>query len=176
MYINDPSSNISDKHVNEPIHLFSPTAVPPYSQFITHIVKLSDQQASIFFQQELKIAEATERKKVVDAVIYTSIDEWVWKLGCAMLFGTSCELADRMKIVRCMRGQVVELTTNCYGTHVLQKALDSAVWFHASSHIIKLLIVSELLLGDPFSTLLNKRSAHVWSKIIWALLAPLIFA
>jgi pumilio RNA-binding family len=118
-----------------------------------------------------------------------------------------CELADRMKIVQCMRfvkfllyalfrpqsfpcrGRVVELATNCYGTHVLQKALDceedvrvsfpiAAVWFRLS-HIIKLLVVSELLLGDPSSTLLNKHSAHVWSKIMeltWTPPAPPIFA
>ncbi|KAF8524781.1 hypothetical protein JB92DRAFT_2826974 [Gautieria morchelliformis] len=139
-----------------PIHLFSPTAVPPYSQFITRIVKLSDQQASIFFQQELKIAEATERKKVVDAVIYTSIDEWVWKLGCATLFGTSWDKSLNLPRI------------------ATEPMLCRKHW--TVRRMFRLLIVSELLLGDPFSTLLNKHSAHVWSKIIWALLAPPIFA
>ena len=44
------------------------------------------------------------------------------------------------------RGRVVELATNCYGCHVLQKALDC-------EEDIRLLIVSELLLGDPAQTL-----------------------
>ena len=57
------------------------------------------------------------------------------------------------------RGRVVELATNCYGCHVLQKALDC-------EEDIRLLIVSELLLGDPAQTLVNKHASHVWSKVI----------
>ena len=57
-----------------------------------------------------------------------------------------------------IRGNVVELATNCYGCHVLQKALDC-------EEDIRLLIVSELLLGDPAKTLINKHASHVWSKV-----------
>jgi hypothetical protein len=56
------------------------------------------------------------------------------------------------------RGRVVELAMNCYGCHVLQKALDC-------EEDIRLLIVSELLLGDPAQTLVNKHASHVWSKV-----------
>ncbi len=56
------------------------------------------------------------------------------------------------------RGRVVELATNCYGCHVLQKALDC-------EEEVRLLIVSELLLGDPAQTLVNKHASHVWSKV-----------
>jgi hypothetical protein len=56
------------------------------------------------------------------------------------------------------RGRVVDLATNCYGCHVLQKALDC-------EEDIRLLIVSELLLGDPALTLVNKHASHVWSKV-----------
>jgi len=56
------------------------------------------------------------------------------------------------------RGRVVELATNCYGCHVLQKALDC-------EEDIRLLIVSELLLGDPAQTFVNKHASHVWSKV-----------
>ena len=55
-------------------------------------------------------------------------------------------------------GRVVELATNCYGCHVLQKALDC-------EEEVRLLIVSELLLGDPAQTLVNKHASHVWSKV-----------
>ncbi|KAF8555086.1 ARM repeat-containing protein [Imleria badia] len=71
-----------------------------------------------------------------------------------------------------MRSRVVELATNCYGCHVLQKALDC-------EEDIRLLIVSELLLGDPALTLVNKHASHVWSKIMelsWTPPAPPIFA
>ena len=56
-------------------------------------------------------------------------------------------------------GRVVELATNCYGCHVLQKALDC-------EEEVRLLIVSELLLGDPAQTLVNKHASHVWSKVL----------
>jgi hypothetical protein len=81
---------------------------------------------------------------------------------------------ERKKIVACMRyfflcspdslvhasrrGRIVELATNCYGCHVLQKALDC-------EEDIRLAIVSELLLGDPSLTLVNKHASHVWSKV-----------
>lgn len=55
-------------------------------------------------------------------------------------------------------GRVVELATNCYGCHVLQKALDC-------EEDVRLLIVSELLRGDPAQTLVNKHASHVWSKV-----------
>lgn len=61
-------------------------------------------------------------------------------------------------IVIASRGHVVELATNCYGCHVLQKALDC-------EEDIRLLIVSELLLCDPAKTLINKHASHVWSKV-----------
>ena len=56
------------------------------------------------------------------------------------------------------RGRIVELATNCYGCHVLQKALDC-------EEDIRYLIVRELLLGDPAQTLTNKHASHVWSKV-----------
>lgn len=60
------------------------------------------------------------------------------------------------------RGRVVELASNCYGCHVLQKALDC-------EEDIRLLIVSELILGDPAQTLVNKHASHVWSKVCFVL-------
>lgn len=61
-------------------------------------------------------------------------------------------------LILCPSGRVVELATNCYGCHVLQKALDC-------EEEVRLLIVSELLLGDPAQTLVNKHASHVWSKV-----------
>ena len=62
------------------------------------------------------------------------------------------------------RGRIVDLATNCYGCHVLQKALDC-------EEDIRLLIVSELLLGDPAQTLVNKHASHVWSKVLHSVVA-----
>ena len=65
---------------------------------------------------------------------------------------------DTESISASFRGRIVELACNCYGCHVLQKALDC-------EEEVRLLIVSELLLGDPAQTLVNKHASHVWSKV-----------
>lgn len=50
------------------LRLLQPTSQPPYDLFVQRIVKSSDQQASIFLQQKLKIADGLERMKIVDAI------------------------------------------------------------------------------------------------------------
>ncbi|KAG6825804.1 hypothetical protein H0H92_002386, partial [Tricholoma furcatifolium] len=55
----------------EPINFLSllhPSSSPPYALFVHCIIKSSDQQASIFLQQKLKVADADERAKIVDAI------------------------------------------------------------------------------------------------------------
>jgi hypothetical protein len=55
----------------EPINFLSllhPSSSPPYHVFVARIIKSSDQQASIFLQQKLKVAEIDERAKIVDAI------------------------------------------------------------------------------------------------------------
>ncbi|KAI0347912.1 ARM repeat-containing protein [Trametopsis cervina] len=163
---------------HEPINFLSllhPSSSPPYELFVGRIIKSSDQQASIFLQQKLKVADTDERAKIVDAICTRGFDMMAHRFGnwavqrCLEAPATAKE---RRKIVDCMRGRVVELATNCYGCHVLQKALDC-------EEEVRLVIVSELLLGDPAQTLVNKHASHVWSKIMeltWTPPAPPIFA
>ncbi|KAJ3500658.1 hypothetical protein NLJ89_g9698 [Agrocybe chaxingu] len=180
---------------HEPINFLSllhPSSSPPYHVFVARIIKSSDQQASIFLQQKLKVADIEERAKIVDAICARGFEMMAHRFGnwavqrCLEAASTPEE---RRKIVSCMRydflqllshgleissnrGRIVELATNCYGCHVLQKALDC-------EEDIRLLIVSELLLGDPAQTLVNKHASHVWSKIMelsWTPPAPPIFA
>ncbi|EIN14314.1 ARM repeat-containing protein [Punctularia strigosozonata HHB-11173 SS5] len=163
---------------NDPINFLSllhPSSSPPYHLFVTRIIKSSDQQASIFLQQKLKVANLEERHKIVDAICTRGYEMMAHRFGnwavqrCLEAATTADE---RRKIASCMRGRVVELATNCYGCHVLQKALDC-------EEDIRFLIVSELLLGDPAQTLVNKHASHVWSKIMeltWSSPAPPIFA
>ncbi|KAG6335011.1 hypothetical protein ID866_4078 [Astraeus odoratus] len=165
-------------HAHEPINFLSllhPSSSPPYHVFVARIIKSSDQQASIFLQQKLKVADVEERHKIVDAICARGFEMMSHRFGnwavqrCLEAVATPEE---RRKIVACMRGRVVELATNCYGCHVLQKALDC-------EEDIRLLIVSELLLGKPALTLTNKHASHVWSKIMeltWTPPAPPIFA
>lgn len=50
------------------LRLLQPSAHPPYDLFVHRIVKSSDQQASIFLQQKLKMADGLERMRIVDAI------------------------------------------------------------------------------------------------------------
>ncbi|KAL1752153.1 armadillo-type protein [Schizophyllum commune] len=173
------SSHVSSSP-HEPINFLSllhPSSSPPYHVFVSRIIKSSDQQASIFLQQKLKVADATERGKIVDAICARGFEMMAhrqvfgnWAVQRCLEAAATAE--ERRKIVTCMRGRIVELATNCYGCHVLQKALDC-------EEDIRLLIVSELLHGDPAQTLVNKHASHVWSKIMelsWTPPAPPIFA
>ncbi|KAI6031156.1 hypothetical protein PISMIDRAFT_443300 [Pisolithus microcarpus 441] len=163
---------------HEPINFLSllhPSSSPPYHVFVARIIKTSDQQASIFLQQKLKVADVEERHKIVDAICARGFEMMSHRFGnwaVQRCLDAAATPEERRKIVACMRGRVVDLATNCYGCHVLQKALDC-------EEDIRLLIVSELLLGDPAQTLTNKHASHVWSKIMeltWTPPAPPIFA
>ncbi|KAJ3739338.1 armadillo-type protein [Lentinula detonsa] len=179
---NSPPSPLFSDHVRpssdpQPINFLSllhPSSSPPYHSFVSRIIKSSDQQASIFLQQKLKVADVAERAKIVDSICARGFEMMAHRFGnwavqrCLEAASTAEE---RKKIASCMRGRIVELATNCYGCHVLQKALDC-------EEDIRLLIVSELLLGDPAQTLVNKHASHVWSKIMeltWTPPAPPIF-
>ncbi|KAJ3813702.1 armadillo-type protein [Lentinula aff. lateritia] len=171
------SSQLHQQSLAHPINFLSllhPSSSPPYHSFVSRIIKSSDQQASIFLQQKLKVADIAERSKIVDAICARGFEMMAHRFGnwavqrCLEAAFTPDE---RKKIASCMRGRIVELATNCYGCHVLQKALDC-------EEDIRLLIVSELLLGDPAQTLVNKHASHVWSKIMeltWTPPAPPIF-
>ena len=50
------------------LSLLHPSSSPPYPLFVSRIIKSSDQQASIFLQQKLKVADGEERGKIVDAI------------------------------------------------------------------------------------------------------------
>ncbi|KAF8640907.1 hypothetical protein AX17_000555 [Amanita inopinata Kibby_2008] len=178
LIFNQPTSTQHSASAHEPINFLSllhPSSSPPYHVFVARIIKSSDQQASIFLQQKLKVADVEERAKIVDAICARGFEMMAHRFGnwavqrCLEAASTSEE---RRKIVSCMRGRIVDLATNCYGCHVLQKALDC-------EEDIRLLIVSELLLGDPAQTLVNKHASHVWSKVMelsWTPPAPPIFA
>ncbi|KAG6913324.1 hypothetical protein DXG01_007731, partial [Tephrocybe rancida] len=110
--------------------------------------------------QKLKVADTEERGKIVDAICARGFEMMAHRFGnwaVQRCLEAASAPDERRKMVECMRGRVVELATNCYGCHVLQKALDC-------EEDIRLLIVTELLLGDPAQTLVNKHASHVWSK------------
>jgi len=56
------------------LSLLHPSSCPPYHVFVARIIKASDQQASIFLQQKLKVADVDERAKIVDAICANGFD------------------------------------------------------------------------------------------------------
>ncbi|KAJ7266037.1 armadillo-type protein [Mycena rebaudengoi] len=138
------------------------------------IIKSADQQASIFLHQKLKVGSSSALPFLFPFPLPSLLSAFLpptstsirgemmmhrfgnWAVQCCLEAATSPE--ERRKIVACMRGRIVDFATNCYGYHVLQKVLDCEdeedFW----------LIVSELLRGDPATTLVNKHASHVWSK------------
>ncbi|KAJ7187431.1 ARM repeat-containing protein [Mycena pura] len=152
------------------LSLLHPSSSPPYPTFVARIIKSADQQASIFLQQKLKVAGPEERARIVDAICAWGAEMMHrfgnWAVQRCLEAATGPE--ERRKIVGCMRGRIVDLATNCYGCHVLQKALDC-------EEEVRLLIVSELLMGDPAQTLVNKHASHIM-ELSWTPPAPPIFA
>ncbi|KAB5587896.1 Meiotic coiled-coil protein 2 [Ceratobasidium theobromae] len=182
----------TEQALNEPVNflrLLQPSSQPPYGLFVTRIVKNSDQQASIFLQQKLKAANSEEgRRPIVDAIVEHGFEMMTNRFGnwaVQRCLEAPCMPKERKRVADVMqcvlstclavadwnRGRVIELATNCYGTHVVQKALDCA-------EPIRIMVVSEMLQGDLAATLMNKHASHVWTKIMelsWSDPAPPIF-
>ncbi|CAG7853689.1 Meiotic coiled-coil protein 2 [Serendipita indica DSM 11827] len=144
------------------LQLLQPNSKPPYHVLVHRIVKRSDQQASIFIQQKLKNAHPDERARIVSAIAERGLEMMQGRFGnwCVQrCLESPCTKEERMKVLACMIGHVVELATNCYGTHVVQKALECEEEFRR-------VIVTELLNNDPAYTLTSKHCSHVWAKVM----------
>ncbi|KAH7339047.1 armadillo-type protein [Rhizoctonia solani] len=169
---------VAEIGLNEPVNflrLLQPTSQPPYGLFVARIVKNSDQQASIFLQQKLKAANSEDaRRPIMDAIVEHGIDMMMNRFGnwaIQRCLEAPCTPRERRRMADVMRGRVIELATNCYGTHVVQKALDCA-------EPVQMMVVSEMLQGDLAATLMNKHASHVWTKIMelsWSDPVPPIF-
>ncbi|KAJ7029120.1 hypothetical protein C8F04DRAFT_1265341 [Mycena alexandri] len=146
------------------LSLVQPASSPLYTTFASRIIETADPQANIFLQQNLEVEGAEERGRIVDVICARGGGEMMMHRRVRQLGGTGLEAAagpeERRKIVACMRyvlfqapnwtvlrsSRVVDLDTNCYGCHVLQR----------------------LLMGDPVQTLIMELS--------WTPPAPPLFA
>ncbi|KAJ7703824.1 armadillo-type protein [Mycena metata] len=134
---------------------------PPHSS-----PALADQQSSIFLHHKLKVASPEERARIIDAICARG-EEMImhrnWTVQRCLEGTTGPE--ERRQIVACMRYVVflppatVDFATNCYGYHVLHKALNC-------KEEVYILIVPELPRGDPATTLVNEHASHVWTPPI----------
>ncbi|KAJ7914180.1 hypothetical protein B0H13DRAFT_1873253 [Mycena leptocephala] len=160
----------------------SPSSTPPYPA-AHHQERGSEAPSGFFLRSFLplppfplpsrppaflpQVAGPKELARIVDAICGRSGEMMLhrnWAVRRCLEVATGSE--ERRKIVACMRGRIVDLATNYYGYYVLQKALD------CKEEEVRLLIVSGLLRGDPATTLANKHSSHVWSKITELSWAP----
>ncbi|KAJ7791155.1 armadillo-type protein [Mycena olivaceomarginata] len=164
---------------------------PPPRRAPLHIIKGADQQASVFLHRKLKVGSSSALPFLFPSspsLPFLLLSSHKWRApphrrrhlrarwgddDTSRCLEAATGPEERCKIVACMRGRIADLPTNCYGYHVLQKALD------CKEEEICLLIVSEVLRCDPATTLVNKHASHVLSKITeisWARPAPPIFA
>ncbi|RDB15678.1 Meiotic coiled-coil protein 2 [Hypsizygus marmoreus] len=85
MYQSQPQQlSSTPMHSHEPINFLSllhPSSSPPYHVFVERIIKSSDQQASIFLQQKLKVADLEERAKIVDAICARGFEMMAHRFG-----------------------------------------------------------------------------------------------
>jgi hypothetical protein len=65
------------------------------------------------------------------------------------------------------RGHIIELATNQYGAIVIQNCLDY-------EDEIKLLVISELFVGNPAGTLTDRYAINVWIKVCGTSVLPQI--
>ncbi|KAJ7824084.1 hypothetical protein B0H14DRAFT_3469602 [Mycena olivaceomarginata] len=172
--------NSLSHYLNDRDHARAPYQLPfpsPPRRTPLRIIKSTDQQANIFrwvlpplfpssspFPPPFlpQVAGPEELARIVDAICArggggdddASVRFSNWAVQRCLEAATGPE--ERRKIVSCMRARIVHLAMNCYGYYVFQKALDCEE--------VCLLIVSELLRGDPATTLVNKYVSRVWIK------------
>ncbi|KAJ7430634.1 hypothetical protein B0H11DRAFT_1942736 [Mycena galericulata] len=108
---------------------FCPASSLLHATFVVRIIKNAYQQASIFLQKKSK-CDLDERAGIVD-----------------MLCAHGGKMIDH----------IVDLTTDCYSCHILQKMLDC-------EEEVRPLIISELLMNNSAQTLVDKHASHVWGK------------
>lgn len=128
---------------------------------IDKVICQCDQQASLFLQQKLKLATATQRHEIVDAIVHHSHPLMVNRFGNFLVqrcfeYGTKDQVD---AIANAIRGNVVDLSMDMFGCHVVQKAFDCV------DEDYKAAMVKELLCRIP-ETVNHRFSCHVWQKLL----------
>jgi hypothetical protein len=132
----------------------------------------SDQQASLFLQQKLKLATPVQKHEIVDTIVRHSYPLMINRFGNFLVqrcfeYGTKDQI-DRISTA--IRGNVVNLSIDMFGCHVVQKAFDCV------DEEVKVAMVKELLCRIP-ETVSHRFACHVWQKLLeirWKGPAPVI--
>ena len=139
---------------------------------IEKVVCQSDQQASLFLQQKLKLATPVQKFEIINAIVENCYPLMVNRFGNFLVqrcfeYGTK-EQVDG--IANGIRGNVVALSMDMFGCHVVQKAFDCV------DEDYKAAMVKELLCRIP-ETVSHRFACHVWQKLLeirWEGAAPVI--
>lgn len=131
---------------------------PP--EVVMRIVRDTDQQASIFLQQKLKVCTPEHRFELVEAIVAQAYPLMINRFGNFLIqrcfeHGTPAQV---IKIANAIRGNTLNLSMDSFGCHVIQKAFD------AVPEEYKAIMVHELLRRIP-ETVIHRYACHVWQKL-----------
>ena len=132
----------------------------------------SDQQASLFLQQKLKLATHAQKHEIIDTIIRHCHRLMINRFGNFLVqrcfeYGTKDQID---QISNSIAGNVVNLSMDMFGCHVVQKAFDCV------DEEVKVAMVKELLCRIP-ETVSHRFACHVWQKLLeirWKEPAPVI--
>lgn len=127
---------------------------------VKRIILNNDQQASIFLQQKLKTASAEQKNGIINATIEQSFKLMINRFGNFLIqrcfeYGTPEQIKD---LTKDMKGKVCQLSTDPFGCHAIQKAIDCV------TAETKTMIIEEMLLQIK-ETISHRHACHVWQKL-----------
>lgn len=127
---------------------------------VDRIVIDSDQQASIFLQQKLKIASQEQKDSIIASIQDQAYPLMINRFGNFLVqrcleYGSPAQVAG---ITSNMIGRVVALSMDPFGCHVVQKALDSV------NEDMKLNIIHEMS-QNIRESIIHRYACHVWQKL-----------
>ncbi|OKL57379.1 hypothetical protein UA08_07694 [Talaromyces atroroseus] len=131
-----------------------------WKYIVDKIVSNSDQQASIFLQQKLKVGTAEQKYDIIEAIVNQAYPLMINRFGNFLVqrcfeHGTPDQV---IAIANTIKGNTLSLSMDAFGCHVIQKAFDCVPEEH------KAMMVHELLRRIP-ETVIHRYACHVWQKL-----------
>lgn len=131
-----------------------------WKYIVDKIVCNSDQQASIFLQQKLKVGTVEQKYEIIEAIVNQAYPLMVNRFGNFLVqrcfeHGTPEQV---IAIANAIKGNTLNLSMDPFGCHVVQKAFDCVPEEHKAA------MVHELLRRIP-ETVVHRHACHVWQKL-----------
>ncbi|CRG86712.1 Meiotic coiled-coil protein 2 [Talaromyces islandicus] len=131
-----------------------------WKYIVDKIVCNSDQQASIFLQQKLKVGTAEQKYEIIEAIVNQAYPLMINRFGNFLVqrcfeHGTPDQV---IAIANAIKGNTLSLSMDSFGCHVVQKAFDCVPEEHKAA------MVHELLRRIP-ETVVHRHACHVWQKL-----------